>query len=310
MPTFHEVWIIDHSTTTPQAAGHVGGDGGRGGDLLYRWGNPATYNSGDSTDQHLFYPHDIHWVNDFLDDTHPYFDKIAVFNNRVGIDFSTANVFSPPWDMYSWEYTFTGTHWGPNDVDLTITHPVPQALHSTGLSSVQFLPNGNTLICSGRWGYSFEITPANQIVWEYKTPIRAGNAVLQGDTLDINNNLTFRLKRYPTDYAAFAGKDLTPQGYIELNPNVTFCDSILSNTIELPDYNLVFFPNPTSGKVTIEWEGGPLETIEIYDITGRRVDEMEAIGGRKYLNISDWLPGMYFVRIGQGKMKKLVLVGL
>ena len=36
---FSEFWVIDHSTTTEEAAGHSGGDRGRGGDLLYRWGN-------------------------------------------------------------------------------------------------------------------------------------------------------------------------------------------------------------------------------------------------------------------------------
>src|SRR5262249_27937959 len=37
---FSEFWIIDHSTTTSEAKGHTGGRGGKGGDLLYRWGNP------------------------------------------------------------------------------------------------------------------------------------------------------------------------------------------------------------------------------------------------------------------------------
>src|SRR5258708_35448465 len=37
---FSEFWIIDHGTTTQQAAGHTGGKLGRGGDLLYRYGNP------------------------------------------------------------------------------------------------------------------------------------------------------------------------------------------------------------------------------------------------------------------------------
>src|SRR5262249_38601167 len=43
---FSEVWIIDHGTTTAEAAGHKGGRCGKGGDLLYRWGNPAAYRAG------------------------------------------------------------------------------------------------------------------------------------------------------------------------------------------------------------------------------------------------------------------------
>ncbi len=38
--TFSEIWVLDHSTTTAEAATHKGGRSGKGGDLLYRWGNP------------------------------------------------------------------------------------------------------------------------------------------------------------------------------------------------------------------------------------------------------------------------------
>ena len=43
---FSEIWVIDHSTTSKQAAGHTGGRSGKGGDLLYRWGNPQAYHAG------------------------------------------------------------------------------------------------------------------------------------------------------------------------------------------------------------------------------------------------------------------------
>ena len=38
---FNELWIIDHSTTIEQARTSQGGRSGKGGELLWRWGNPS-----------------------------------------------------------------------------------------------------------------------------------------------------------------------------------------------------------------------------------------------------------------------------
>src|SRR5262249_15972541 len=77
---FSEFWIIDHSTTSAEAKGHTGGRSKRGGDLLYRWGNPQAYRAGTGQDQQLFAPHAASWIPRDC----PGAGHVLVFNNGVG----------------------------------------------------------------------------------------------------------------------------------------------------------------------------------------------------------------------------------
>lgn len=301
VPYFDEIWIIDHTTTSAQAASHSGGLSGVGGDLMYRWGNPKTYNRGDSSNRQFFFQHDAQWIDDFLDFSHPQYGKIAVFNNQVSPEYSQVNTILQPWDMYNWEYTKDDNQvFLPETTDLTITHPDTFAMHSTGLSGAQWLPNGNVLISSGRYGYAFELSPENEIVWEYVTPLRGGVPASQGDILTENQNLTFRVKRYPADFPGFEGKDLTGKGWIELNPDTAFCTQIISSVEDMQEDAFRIYPNPVSDILTIEWDGMKYAEIEVFSAMGHPVMRSRDSGGRKYLDISGILPGIYFVHIRSG----------
>lgn len=307
VPTFNEIWIIDHSTTTEEAAGHTGGRSGRGGDLLYRWGNPSVYGAGDSTHQRLFYPHDIHWADDFLDASHPHYGKLVAFNNQVGPNFSSAEIFNPAFDTLTWSYPMAEGRWLPVQSDQTVMHPVPTRMYSDGTSSIRLQPNGNILLCSGRQGYAFELNEELDIVWEYITPLVGGVPIAQGSTA--TNNLTFRMERYPESYPGLEDKDLSPKGYIELNPDTTFCSLISSigeTDTEMPDWKL--YPNPAGDELWIEWNGDAPAFLEFFDAMGRLQHKTKPVGNTPTrLSVTDWPSGVYYLSDGRGNTARFVV---
>ncbi len=162
----HELWIIDHSTTTAEAAGHTGGNSGRGGDLLYRYGNPQAYGAGTAADQKLFGQHDAQWI----ETGSPGAGNIITFNNgngRPGGNYSSIDEITPPSDGSGGYLLTPGSAYGPAQLSWTYVAPTPTDFYASHISGVQRLPNGNTLICSGTQAWFFEVTAASQIVWEY-----------------------------------------------------------------------------------------------------------------------------------------------
>jgi hypothetical protein len=209
----HELWLIDHSTTTAEAAGHTGGDSGMGGDILYRWGNPESYGAGSASDQKLFCQHDTHWVEVGL----PGEGNILIFNNgdnRPGGNYSSVDEIVPPVDANGHYTLTTSSAYGPDELVRTYAAEPPTDFYAPIISGAQRLANGNTIICSGPQGTFFEVTSEGQTVWKYVNPVNYQGPITQGDPPLYN--LVFRCYRYAPDYPGLAGKDLTPGDPIEL----------------------------------------------------------------------------------------------
>ena len=215
-----EIWILDHSTTTAEAAGHTGGARGRGGDILYRWGNPRVYGAGTTTNQQLFEQHNPNWIRNGL----PGAGDILIFNNGVGRpggNYSTITEITPPLETNGTYTLVPGSAYGPAAPTWTYTASPPTSFYAMNVSSPQRLPNGSTLIDSGPQGVFFEINTATQTVWRYVCPLVNGAPLTQGQSPPAANQV-FRATRYAEDYAGLAGHDLTPHGTIELQPNAPF----------------------------------------------------------------------------------------
>lgn len=224
-----EIWVIDHSTTTEEAAGHTAGRYGKGGDLLYRWGNPEMCQLGDLSDRMCWNQHDAQWIAKGL----PGAGNLLIFNNGLANTeeaYSTIDEFKPPQNADGTYQRDSGIPFGPTE--LVWTFEDPDGLFSPRISGAQRLPNGNTLICSGTQWTLLEVTEEGEVVWQYRNPprfiappnLKTGirpKAMIDRskeaqDSLRIPNAIPledggtlFRAIRYPLDYPAFQGKDLS-----------------------------------------------------------------------------------------------------
>ncbi len=211
-----EIWVIDHGTTTEQSAGHSGGKYGKGGDLLYRWGNPQAYKAGNENSQTLFQQHDAQWI----DADCPGGGNILVFNNGLGRNYSSVDEFATPVDENG-NYSITaGAAFEPESPVWTYSANPQNSLYSEAISGAQRLPNGNTLICDGVHGVFLEVTSDKELVWKYINPVVKTGILSQGDTPPLDNrdhqyNAVFRTQRYPAEYPGLAGRNLTPGELIE-----------------------------------------------------------------------------------------------
>lgn len=195
----NELYVIDHSTTTAEAAGHTGGRWGKGGDFLYRWGKAGNYRA--SSAQVFKVVHCAAWVPKGL----PGEGHILAFNNREGLGTSMIVEIVPPVDSQG-NYIYTpGTGYGPTAPYWSYTAP---DFYSNHLGGVQRLPNGNTIISESTSGFLFEVDPAGNRVWTYN---RGGEIV--------------RVLRYGTNYP----------GLRKINAGEVVINEFQANNDSIPD---------------------------------------------------------------------------
>ena len=87
----------------------------------------------------------------------------------------------------------------------------PQQFYSGHISGVSHLPSANLLVCEGTSGRLFEVTRRHEVVWEWINPF-VNNDARGNPTVSI-----YRAHRYGFDHPAFAGRDLDPGRFADLN---------------------------------------------------------------------------------------------
>ncbi|MBS1615748.1 MAG: aryl-sulfate sulfotransferase [Bacteroidetes bacterium] len=249
---FNEIWIIDHSTTTLQARGTTGGQSGRGGEILYRWGNPEAYGRGTVADRKFFESHDAHWIPQGFQDA----GKIMVFNNGKGRpegNYSSVEVIAPDMDENGNYILNQNLPYGPISPSWDYSAaPNKLSFFSPVMAGAERLPNGNTLICEATEGNLFEVTPNGSTVWKYVNPIAISGPLKQGDRAD--QNMVFRIRQYPIGYKGLKGKSLVPRAPLELNPIPNNCTSgsPTSVSIQQQDGQELRVANPFTQSIELE----------------------------------------------------------
>ena len=158
-----EVYIIDHSTTSAEAAAHTGGNSGMGGDIIYRWGNPSNYGAPGSQ-QIPSAVHDVRWITN---DGRPNGGFLQFFNNNGGgNNTSTVDAIETPIDGYN--YTLeSGQAFGPSTFSWRHTCNG----YASGQSASNRMSNGNIFVNlsggQGGAGYMYEADSLGNIVWQY-----------------------------------------------------------------------------------------------------------------------------------------------
>jgi len=267
-----EIFVIDHSTTSAEAATHEGGNSGMGGDLMYRWGNPANFNT--PGDQLIDGPvHDTRFVKN---DGRFRAGYIQFFNNDGSNGSgSTVDAVEVPWNGTTFDRT-PGEAYGPDEA--TFRHVCLD--RATGQSASDAMPNGNTYVNLSR-GYMYEVDKDDNVVWQFP----------EGPTK------SFRVTCDHLGVQKLLGADV--------------CETPVSTNDFLVEKNLILAPNPSNGLFNITGLSGEnqLENIEVTDAAGKRIAIQN--GNFESVDLSGQPAGIYFVKFvfeGQRSQTKLASV--
>jgi hypothetical protein len=304
-----EVWIVDHSTTTQEAATHAGGTYGKGGDFLYRWGNPQVYDRGGAEDQRLWRQHDSNWIDEGMLDE----GGIMIYNNGLNrpVSMSEVDVITPPQSTPGVYTLATGEAYGPELTTWNYHAPDSISFYSHFISGARRLASGNTIICEGESGHLFEVTYDGDVVWSYVNPVAASGVLSSTDSIPMagggafQGNLVFRANKYPSDFLGFAGHDLSSGVQIEFNPIMADC---VLGVEDFDEDAFLIYPNPTLGNITVEGLSGA--SLQMFDMSGRLIYSRQVYSDNERIELGSFVKGLYFIQFeldGQRISSKLII---
>lgn len=218
----------------------------------------------------------------------------ASANNLVICAGQTANLIASGASSYSWS---------PSG---TLNNATNASVIATPTQTTTYAVSGTTLCGSSNTEITITVNsnPAIPVITqsgnELSINLQNGETAqwfLNGDAIPGSNSASITA--------------INPGSYTVIVSNVANCSRtsnafVIEDTSSIEDLNslqnFILFPNPTSGEFSIQWEniGGPV-SIEILDLTGKKLIDTKADGGDKSITISNqnFSAGVYLVKISQ-----------
>jgi len=278
-----EFMIIDHSTTTSEAIGSTGGNSGKGGDILYRWGNPQNYGQGNDSDRILYYQHNPNWVK-----YGEHKGKVIMYNNGLtrfvpGIgSMSSVHIVNTPIDADGNYLLEDNQAFEPSTADVTIDQQTTGTNFYSGYTSgAQVLPNGNIYITVGLHSDFMEVKTDGTLVWDYALA-------------NSSYSYIFRTEKYAPDFPGFEGKYLTANGTVEFPSSSYNCNLFTSTEdIEDIDFFTIQFDHSTQ-EVEISSLESSTNSLAVRNIQGQLITSYDNVNIGNRISIERFPMGLYY----------------
>lgn len=327
----NEVYVIDHSTTMAESASHSGGKYGKGGDILYRWGNPQAYGAAGSANFKVV--HDVHWVPAGC----PRAGSLVGFNNQgVSNSKSSVDIIAPPYTEDGNYSKTPGAAFEPTTY--TYRHAANGFTSNEGGS--QQLPNGNMIVCVAKAGYVYEVDANEKVLWSanvngalcqafryskcYIEGTLADKPVITqtGASLTSSDGATYQWYLNGLKISGETSKEMTPTQngkYQVLITNSNGCESEISDvfkfiksTTQINDLNneidFKIYPNPSNGKIFLLLNDSfnKKDEFRIINTLGHVVQNLTRFQIGNGIDVSHLQSGVYFVELNKATTHKII----
>ncbi|MBN1602416.1 MAG: aryl-sulfate sulfotransferase [Chitinispirillaceae bacterium] len=299
---FSECFIIDHGTTTQEAAGHTGGARGKGGDILYRWGNPANYKATGATKITV-----LHCVN-WIPNGYPGAGNIIFFHNNTesqqtshGSARTCSQVIEikPPMDAQGKFEKTAAQPYAPT-TPTWLFAPTDTFFSSFAMSSAFRMPNGNTLAHvayppstnSSPWslgGSSMicEIDKNKNFVWKY---------TLKMEEATTNPGMGMMQQSFNPAKIMYYNKDY--EGVKKLLNNTSIQDQKKNRSSMNPVLT------QSSGLIHISGIDGA--KVDIINMQGKKIRSVKVTSNSLELSLHGYSAGHYYARIVMNNRTEMI----